>query len=316
MIPSSFLHLLPLGLLLDALLGEPRRLHPLVGFGHWANGLESRFNGMHESSGRWRGLLALTVAVAPPVLLTAWLTRRFGTIHWGAEALFQTVMLYLAIGGRSLTDHALAVVEAFHQRGLEAARIQVGYLVSRHTNGLSETQVTIATVESVLENGCDALFGALFWFGIAGAPGVVGYRLVNTLDAMWGYRNDRFRRFGWAAARLDDWLNLPASHLTALTYLAVGRTRTGWQSWHNAPPYKSPNAGRVMAAGAGALGVRIGGPACYHGQWIERPTLGHPDVPAPDWNDIPRAVALVHRGAWLWGVLAVLLGIWHIWLSR
>ena len=189
------------GVALDALLGEPRRGHPLVAFGNMAGRLEQRFN----AGGRgWRshGVTAWFLAVVPLTLLVtalSWLPY----IGWLVEIL----ALYCALGLRSLGEHVQPVADALRAGDLEEARKRVGYLVSRQTSELDETAVARAATESVLENGSDAVFAALFWFAVAGAPGVVLYRLSNTLDAMWGYRNERFERFGWAAARIDDVLN-------------------------------------------------------------------------------------------------------------
>ena len=163
-----------------------------------------------------------------------------------------------------------------------------------------------ATVESVLENGNDAVFGALFWFVVAGAAGVLTYRLVNTLDAMWGYKTPRYLSFGWAAARLDDGLNFVPARLTALSYALLGRTRSALACWRaQAPAWDSPNAGPVMASGAGALGVRLGGAAIYHGHMETRPALGQ--GAAPQGGDIARALRLVRHGVLLW--LAVLAAV-------
>ncbi|MBS1224625.1 MAG: cobalamin biosynthesis protein, partial [Proteobacteria bacterium] len=182
----------------------------------------------------------------------------------------------------------------------------VAMIVSRDTADLDEEQISRATVESVLENGCDAIFGALCWFVLAGAAGATLYRLANTLDALWGYRTPRYRDFGWAAARLDDGLNWLPARLTALSYVAMGtKPALAWRCWREqAPNWKSPNAGPVMAAGAGALGLALGGPARYHGEWQQRPALG--EGLAPRAEDIGRAVALVRRALWLWlGVIAL-----------
>ncbi|MNF35034.1 cobalamin biosynthesis protein [compost metagenome] len=154
------------------------------------------------------------------------------------------------------------------------------------------------------------MFAALFWFAVAGAPGVVLYRLSNTLDAMWGYRTPRFERFGWAAARIDDVLNYLPARLTALTYALLGQSRRALGCWRRqAPQWDSPNAGPVMAAGAGALGVELGGAAIYHGEVHQRPTLGE-GAPA-DAESIAGALSLLRRGVLLWLVLILLGGGLH-----
>ncbi|MGD9786991.1 MAG: adenosylcobinamide-phosphate synthase CbiB [Sulfuricellaceae bacterium] len=280
-----------LAVLLDRLLKEPRRWHPLVGFGRWAGWLEER---LYRPSSL-RGALAVTLAVAPPVLLAAAGLRFLGAFAWVAEAL----LLYLTLGGASLKQHADAVAAALEKDDLGGAREAVGRIVSRDASRLDEAGVSRAAVESVLENGNDAVFGALFWFFVAGAPGAVAYRLANTLDAMWGYKNERYRHFGWAAARLDDALNWLPARLTALTYALIGRPSNALRCWRaQAPAWDSPNAGPVMAAGAGALGVRLGGAAVYHGQVEQRPVLGEGNEASA--ADIGRAVGLVQRGVWLW----------------
>lgn len=281
------------GVALDALLGEPRRAHPLVAFGRYAGRLEQRFN----ASGRgWRshGVTAWFLAVVP-LTLVATLLSWLPYIGWLVEIL----ALYCALGLRSLGEHVRPVAEALRGGDLDEARRRVGYLVSRETRELDDSAVARAATESVLENGSDAVFAALFWFAVAGAPGVVLYRLSNTLDAMWGYRNERFERFGWAAARIDDLLNYLPARLVALTYALLGKTRLALRCWRRqAPLWDSPNAGPVMAAGAGALGVELGGAAVYHGELHERPQLG--EGPLADADAIERGWQLVCKGVWLW----------------
>ncbi|KJK06297.1 MULTISPECIES: adenosylcobinamide-phosphate synthase CbiB [Pseudomonas] len=287
------------GVALDALWGEPQRRHPLVAFGRFAGRLEQRFN----AAGRgWRshGVTAWFLAVIPLTLL-ATLLSWLPYIGW----LVDVLLLYCALGLRSLGEHVRPVAEALGRADLEEARRRVGFLVSRETRELDETAVARAATESVLENGSDAVFAALFWFIVAGAPGVVLYRLSNTLDAMWGYRNERFERFGWAAARIDDLLNYIPARLVALTYALLGKTRLALSCWRRqAPLWDSPNAGPVMAAGAGALGVELGGPAVYHGERHERPQLG--EGPAADADAIERGWRLVCQGVWLWLLLLCL----------
>ena len=281
------------GVALDALFGEPKRNHPLVAFGNFAQRIEQRFN----SAGRgWRshGVTAWFIAVVPltlVALILSWLPY----IGW----LVDVAALYCALGLRSLGEHVEPVAQALRSDDLAEGRRRVGFLVSRQTSGLDATDVARAATESVLENGSDAVFAAIFWFALFGAPGVVLYRLSNTLDAMWGYRNERFERFGWAAAKIDDLLNFIPARLVALTYAVLGKTRLALRCWRDqAPKWDSPNAGPVMAAGAGALGVQLGGAAIYHGELHQRPQLGEGE-PA-DANSIDRGWQLVQRGVWLW----------------
>ncbi|MEW5889159.1 MAG: adenosylcobinamide-phosphate synthase CbiB [Pseudomonadota bacterium] len=292
--------------LLDRLLGEPRRWHPLVGFGALAARLERlmRRNAApgHPVLMRAAGLLAWAAAVLPWVALAFW-ARSVPA----AAPVVDMALLYFALGGRSLAEHGLGVAAPLERGDLAAARASVGRMVSRDTAALDAEGVSRAAVESVLENGNDAVFGALFWFALLGGPGALLYRLANTLDAMWGYRSARLRYFGWAAARLDDVLNYLPARLTALTYALLGRTATAVACWRTqAAAWDSPNAGPVMAAGAGALQVALGGAAHYHGCREERPALGWGAAPGP--ADIRRAVRLVRRGTWAWLAVFLLIG--------
>ncbi|MDA0424604.1 adenosylcobinamide-phosphate synthase CbiB [Stutzerimonas frequens] len=290
-------------LLLDALLGEPKRAHPLVAFGSLADRLEQHFNGAAARGWRSHGVTAWCLAVLPLTVL-AWLLSLLPSVGW----LVEIALLYLALGLRSLGEHALPVAQALWRHDLPEARRRVGCIVSRDTTQLDEEGVARAATESVLENGSDAVFAALFWFIVAGAPGVVLYRLSNTLDAMWGYRNARFERFGWAAARIDDVLNYVPARLVALTYALLGRTRRALRCWRTqAPLWDSPNAGPVMASGAGALGVVLGGSAIYHGEVHARPELGRGQ--APQARHIEHALDLVWAGVGVW-LLALLFGGW------
>ena len=283
-------------LFLDRWWGEPRRFHPLVGFGRLASGVERR---LYRDS-RGAGVLAWLLVVVPPVLLTVWL------VSTPLRPIFEIVLLYLVIGWRALEEAGKKVLAALEHQDLPGARHAVAQLVSRDTADMDETQASAATLESLLENGNDAIFAPLFWFVVAGAPGAVLYRLANTLDAMWGYKTTRYLHFGWAAARLDDVLNYLPARLTVLSYALAGALKPSLQcAWTQGRGWKSPNAGPVMAAGAGALGIRLGGPACYQGQWQERPVLGTGRL--PQLADIGRSADLMTRalGIWLAGIFIV-----------
>ena len=285
--------------LLDRLLGEVRRFHPLVGFGNLAAAVEKRLNTRHLPA----GLLAWALVVLPFVIL-AFALRPL------APFAVDVALLYFALGAQSLCEHAEAIAKPLQDGHLDEARRRVGWIVSRDTAALDESGVAKAGMESVLENGNDAIFGTLFWFALLGGPGALLFRLANTLDAMWGYRTERYNLFGRAAARLDDALNWLPARLTALTYALLGRTRQALACWRaQAPGWESPNAGPVMAAGAGSLGVQLGGAAIYHGQVEQRPPLG--TGPAPVATDLGRAIALIRHSLWLWLAVFFAIGFLH-----
>ncbi|MCB2426823.1 adenosylcobinamide-phosphate synthase CbiB [Methylophaga pinxianii] len=290
-------------LIIDWLVGEPKRLHPLVGFGTLANKIEARFNqaNQHRLLQFFAGMLALALCIAPITVITYLISQ---IPFWGA--LFSVVLLTLCLGHRSLFDHARPILQAMQQGDIELARTLTSRIVSRDKDHID---VNKATIESVLENGNDAVFGTLFWFVIGGAAGAVAYRLVNTLDAMWGYRTPRLFYFGKAAARLDDVLNYVPARLTALSYAVLGNIRKALSCWRQqAPLWDSPNAGPVMASGAGALDVQLGGAARYHGEWHQRPQLGTSN--SAEANDIGRALRLVSNSVLLWlSVIGIITGI-------
>jgi adenosylcobinamide-phosphate synthase len=289
--------------LLDFMIGEPRRFHPLVGFGWLASKLEASLNIANKKNNanqRWVGTFALALLLAPFILLAYWLCH-IPVISIVAD----TLLLYFAIGHKSLHDHARAVTRALSNHDEASAKMAASYMVSRDSAAIEPVP---ATVESVLENGNDGVFGALFWFFIAGGTGALLFRLANTMDAMWGYKTPRFYYFGWAAARLDDVLDYIPARLTALTYAILGNTKLALNCWKTqAPLWDSPNAGPVMATGAGALHVQLGGAARYQGEWHERPTLGAGEAPIAE--DIERALKLVRYGVYLWLLVMLVFSI-------
>jgi adenosylcobinamide-phosphate synthase len=266
--------LMTLAVALDWLLGEPRRWHPLAGFARLAAWLEQRI----YAPDRWRGVFAAAVLLLPATLLAAELAELPDL--WGPA--FSLLALVFALGHKRLHDQVHRIVSS------------------------AENREIVPACESVLESGNDGVFGALFWFLVAGAPGAVLYRLASALDALWGCKNPRNPEFGWAVANLDDMLNIVPARLTALTYALLGHTRQALDCWREqAPTWDDPNAGPVLAAAAGALGIRLGGPARHEGEWRERPQLG--SGAEPEVADIGRALALVRKGVLLW-LLVIALG--------
>ncbi len=243
-------------------------------------------------------MAAWVAAVGPWLALVALALHLAGQWRWVIEG----VLLGIALGWRSLEEHVRAVAIPLLAADLPAARAAVARIVSRDAAMLDGAGVSVAATESALENGHDAVIAPLVWFALAGGIGVVLHRLANTLDAMWGYRNPRYLRFGWAAARADDVIGWVSARVTALAYALAGHTTPALWCWrHQAPAWPSPNAGPVMASGAGALGVQVGGAAPYDGQWEDRPLLGQGEPPRPE---TPlAALALLERAAW--GVVAI-----------
>jgi adenosylcobinamide-phosphate synthase len=213
-----------------------------------------------------------------------------------ARMLLMGVVTWSALGGRSLAGAGRRLAGAVRNGDLEAARELAPTLVGRDSSGLDGPELCRAALESVAENTADAVVGPLLWGVLAGPAGVTAYRAANTLDAMVGYHSARYERFGWAAARLDDLLTWPAARLGAglacvlapLVGGAAGRARQTLRRDGGAHP--SPNAGRMEAAFAGALGVRLGGVNRYGDRVEQRPTLGGGPAPGPD--DVDRAVRL------------------------
>ncbi|USD68292.1 cobalamin biosynthesis protein [Vibrio sp. SCSIO 43136] len=284
-------------LLLDALLGEPKKYHPLIGFGNFASYIERLLTVKERTKSL--GLIAWLLAVVP-ITLGSWvffqaLEQSSVVFYW----LSSTVALYLCIGGKSLTQHARWISTPMLVGDMDEAREKVGWIVSRNTADMDEYQITSATVESVLENSNDAVFGALFWFLVAGAPGAILFRLANTLDAMWGYKNAKYQSFGYCAAKLDDILGAIPARLTAMTFVAVGESKSAIACWRSqAHLCASPNGGPVMCSGAGALRVRIGGPAVYFGELKDKIFMGEGELACA--GDIERAITLVQRSYLLW----------------
>jgi len=309
--PVILLTAMVLALLMDRCIGEVSRWHPLVGLGRYARAVETCLNrqGCGFATRRLLGVIALLVVLLPLSGLGLWLlTIAAHTLSVAANIVIAALVLYLVIGGQSLKEHARAVKGALDAQDLQLARTRVGYIVSRETGHLDCAGVCKATLESVLENGSDAVFAPLFWFVVAGPMGALLYRIINTLDAMWGYRNRRFHAFGWGAARLDDLANWIPARLCALTYALVSRysVSQSLKAWRRqAPACESPNAGPVMAAGAGALNVELGGTAVYHGRELARPPLGYGISPGP--ADIERGLGLVQRGVLLWVALVAVM---------
>lgn len=272
-----------LGYVADLAFADPRRGHPVAGFGAAAGSLER----LTYRDDRIAGVVHVG-ALLIPLALGAVALRR-STVALAAAT-------WVSLGGTSLARTGRAVAEEVARGDLEAARELIPSLCGRDPAHLDEAGLIRAALESVAENTSDAQVAPLVWAAIAGVPGILVHRAVNTLDAMIGHRSPRYARFGWAAARLDDAANFAGARLAGglvvlCAPVAGGSPAGAWRAWHrDAAAHPSPNAGVVEAAFAGALGVRLGGPTRYHHELQIRPTLG--DGAAPTVADLRRAVRL------------------------
>lgn len=298
-----------LGFALDALFGDPRRWHPVAGFGQLAGALERRVYADRRGPGtRYVGLLlGGSIGLG---LFAERVTRRRPALRLVLVA----AATWTVLGGRSLRHEAETISAQLHRHDLPAARRQLTHLVGRDTRNLDPVDVARAVVESLAENTSDAVVAPLLWGAVAGLPGLLGYRAVNTLDAMVGHRSPRYARFGWAAARLDDLANwVPARVAGAAAVLAApligGSSGAAWAVvGRDAGRHPSPNAGVVEAAFAGALGVRLGGTNVYAGRVEDRGELGD-GVPVVV-SDVARAVRLARATSGLGLAAALVLARW------
>lgn len=278
------------GYLADLAFGDPRRGHPVAGFGTVAAALERH----SYAPDRTHGVAHESLLVGGAVLLATAAEHPRGPWRLPLVA----AATWTVLGGRSLSREATAMYDLLTGQDLPGARLRIRHLVGRDSTGLSCDQLARACVESVAENGADAVVSPLFWGAVAGVPGLLGYRAINTLDAMIGHRSERYTEFGWAAARLDDLVNwVPARVSVLCIALATGSISRSLEVVRvvrrDAPAHPSPNAGPVEAAFAAALDRRLGGTNTYEGVTSDRGWLGDgPDVTA---QDIPAAIRLHER---------------------
>ncbi len=278
------------GFLADLVLADPRRGHPVAGFGWLATHLER----LNYRDSRVAGLLHTVVLAGGVTVAAAGLEYRVRS-PW-ARAALTAAATWAALGGTTLARTGNRMADLLEADDIDGARALLPSLCGRDPASLDGPGLARAACESVAENTSDAHVAPLLWVAVAGMPGVLGYRAVNTLDAMIGHRSQRYARFGWAAARLDDVANYLPARLTGVLVLACaplggGSPLGAGRAWRrDAARHPSPNAGVAEASFAGALGVRLGGPTQYRHQLEIRPTLGDGVPPGP--ADLRRAVRL------------------------
>ncbi len=273
-----------LALALDALCGDPRWLpHPVKGIGWLARRVEEPLRKVLPE--RQAGIAVVIMVIGGTVGCGVVVQQLFTLLHPLLGDLVSIILLYTCFAMQDLRRHALAVYRPLQAGDLVAARERVSWLVGRDTADLDEGEVTRATVESVAENTVDGVTAPLFYALIAGLPGALFYKAVNTLDSNFGYKNERYLHFGWAPARFDDLVNFVPARLTALLVPAAAAVcgydwRRSWRIFcRDRHQHPSPNGGQIEAAMAGALGVRLGGENSYFGKKSFRPYMGDADQP-------------------------------------
>ena len=303
---SWMLAILPLlaGWILDLLLGDPQWLpHPVVWFGKAIAACEHKLNRGHHRKAKGAVVAILLIAL---VFALTWLIR-----YWLLSLssylllLFDAVIIFYCLAGTTLIREVREVFFAL-DRSLEEGRQQVARIVGRDTSELSAQEVRTAALETLAENLSDGVIAPLFWFSLLGTPGMLAYKMVNTLDSMIGYKTERYKDFGCWAAHIDDVANYIPARLTALLMiLASGKLNLLAFVWKNGPRHASPNSGYPEAALAGILNCRFGGPHYYFGQLFDKPYIGENERPLTT-ADMKKAVR-VNRVAEIWMLLLVLL---------
>ncbi|MFI5563082.1 cobalamin biosynthesis protein [Amycolatopsis japonica] len=279
------------GYVADAVFGDPRKRHPVAGFGRAAQALEQRVYA--DSKVRGAAYTAVCAGTVTGLGIAAqFLTRKRPIARFALTA----ASTWVVLGGKGLAAEGTRMAHLLDDGDLPGARARLSHLCARDATGLDTEQLARATTESIAENTSDAVVAPLLWGAVAGIPGLLGYRALNTLDAMVGYRSPKYANFGWASARTDDLANLVPSRVgAALTVasapLAGGFARPAFRIWRrDGKHHPSPNAGQVEAAFAGALGIKLGGTNSYGGRTERRGVLGDGREPEP--VDVRRAVRL------------------------
>lgn len=301
--------LIPLlgGYMLDLLFGDPRRLpHPVVGFGNLIAFAERKWN-----RGKYRWWKGCAVALSFPMLvgLLGWEVER-GALWIGNWCYIgvATILVFYGLANRSLIQEGKEVIRTLQEQGLEAGRKRLSWIVGRETTHLSAKEIYTAVLETMAENLSDGVVAPLFYYALGGFPAMMAYKMVNTLDSMIGYRDERYRQFGCCAARLDDVLNFIPARLTALLMAVVSYRRGIFRFiFHYGHCHASPNSGFPEAAMAGILDCRFGGTHVYHGLSVEKPYIGNHDRELTE-EDFRKAVRI---NQWVTLSMVILVGLFQ-----
>lgn len=262
-----------LGWVADLLFGDPATLpHPIVWFGKLISFCEH-----HLNQGTYRKLKGALMGIGLVLLVyvvTYWLIRLCGSVHISLKTALEAILIFYCLAGTTLIREVCEVFRAV-DRSLEEGRVQVGRIVGRDTSELSAQEIRTAAFETLAENLSDGVIAPLFWYALLGVPGMMAYKMVNTLDSMVGYHSERYLQFGCIPARIDDVANYIPARLTALLMLLVaGRLDLLSFVWKYGPQHASPNSGYPESALAGILDCRFGGPHYYFGELFDKPYIG------------------------------------------
>jgi adenosylcobinamide-phosphate synthase len=272
-IEHLFLYSLLIGFALDCLLGDPLWLpHPIRLFGNGIAFFTEKLN--RGRNRRWKGAAMAFALVAFTYFSLEVVFLLLKNFEWAYLTLGSLGVFY-GLANRSLIQESYKVIRALKSRGLAAGREQLSYIVGRETHNLNEQQIRTAVLETLAENLSDGVIAPLFFYGLGGVPAMLAYKMANTLDSMIGYKSEKYREFGWFAARFDDVVNFIPARITALLMVVLSLSPRGlvyiFRFGHK---HSSPNAGYPEAALAGILNCRFGGPNVYHGQLVEKPYIG------------------------------------------
>ena len=258
----------------DLLFGDPEHLpHPIVYFGKLIS-----FGEHYLNSGKYRKLKGALLGIFLVLLVyavTFWLIKLCGAVHIALKTAVEAILIFYCLAGTTLIREVREVFRAL-DRSLEEGRIQVGRIVGRDTSQLSAQEIRTAALETLAENLSDGVIAPLFWYALLGVPGMMAYKMVNTLDSMVGYHSERYLQFGCIPARIDDVANYIPARLTALLMILVAGRLDLWKFvWKYGPQHASPNSGWPESALAGILDCCFGGPHYYFGELFDKPYIGN-----------------------------------------
>lgn len=288
----------------DKLWGDPISLpHPIVGFGKLISWGEKRFN--NGANRMLKGGVYSLVLILATFAITLFVSKELEAINEWLNVIFSAVILFFCLAGKSLIDEVKQVFIAVDS-SVEEGRTQVARIVGRDTSALSAQQIRTAALETASENLSDGVIAPLFWFLLLGVPGMLAYKMINTLDSMIGYKNERYKAFGCWAAHIDDAANYIPARLTALLMIVVSRKPNLFafvRKYGNC--HASPNSGYPEAALAGILNCRFGGPNSYFGNLVEKPYIGS-NFKELTTHDMKRSIAINYQSELLMILLVAL----------